>query len=345
MKLSVCIPTFNRARFIGEAIQSVIDQAVAARVTEDVEIVISDNASTDDTPEVVATFQRQLARIRYARNAENLGYERNMVKAIELAAGEYCWLLGSDDAIAPGGVATVLESLNTYPNLGGLTGRNVDFSLDMAQQLSDGSPLLYRLRQTTLFENAEKCWTEMGPYFSLFSGQILNRRVVMEVIQEGEWERFCGQLNLQFYLAGCTLKKLPRWLFIYPVCVHRRTGNLTIREDEPAPVPESVVGDLESATAYGEKVARALFGTESPAYHSSLRTSAAYAFAPTVAAAKLAGRLQAASTVSLLGLGLRYYARYPIFWTKAVPILLAPGSVVRPLRAAYRAILRLRYGR
>lgn len=106
IKLSICIPTYNRAAFLGEALDSVIRQA-----TEEVEIVVSDNASTDCTEALVRDYQTRFPRIRYHKNPENLGADRNFLKVVEQAEGEYCWLMGSDDALAEGAIAIMLAAL------------------------------------------------------------------------------------------------------------------------------------------------------------------------------------------------------------------------------------------
>ncbi len=108
IKLSVCIPTYNRATFLGAALDSVIRQA-----TDEVEIVVSDNASTDHTEALVREYQARFPRIRYHRNPENLGADRNFLKVVELAEGEYCWLLGSDDALGPSALRQVLQRLGS----------------------------------------------------------------------------------------------------------------------------------------------------------------------------------------------------------------------------------------
>jgi hypothetical protein len=109
-------------------------------------------------------------------------------------------------------------------------------------------------------------------------------------------------------------------------------------------VPENIGQELETVTVYGEKVARVLFGPKSVAYHAALKTSAAFAYASTIAEGKLTRKLPLGATFRLLKLGLKYYARYPIFWIKAMPILLLPAFVLGPIRSAYRAILRRRFG-
>lgn len=106
IKLSFCIPTYNRADFIGETIESIISQA-----NDEIEIVISDNASTDNTNEVVRKYQRLFPQITYFRSDKNLGADWNYLKVVELAKGKYCWLMGSDDKIVNGAVNKVLHEL------------------------------------------------------------------------------------------------------------------------------------------------------------------------------------------------------------------------------------------
>lgn len=106
IRLSICIPTYNRAAFIGEALESVISQA-----GDDVEIVVSDNASTDNTEAVVREYMGRFPRLVYERLPENMGMDRNFLNAVRLASGEYCWLLGSDDAIAANAIDRILKEL------------------------------------------------------------------------------------------------------------------------------------------------------------------------------------------------------------------------------------------
>ncbi len=91
--VSVCIPAYNGANFLGAAIQSVLNQDLT-----DFELIISDDNSTDHTAEIVAQFQDK--RIRYIRNSVNLGPEGNWNKCLELAQGKYFKLLPHDDILA-----------------------------------------------------------------------------------------------------------------------------------------------------------------------------------------------------------------------------------------------------
>src|SRR5260370_25638719 len=112
IKLSVCIPTYNRAAFIGETVESILSQTDGS-----VEVVVVDGASTDGTPEVVASFQKRFANLIYYRGTENLGVDRDMATSVELATGEYCWLMSSDDLVKPGAVSEVLDEIKSRADI------------------------------------------------------------------------------------------------------------------------------------------------------------------------------------------------------------------------------------
>jgi abequosyltransferase len=82
-----------------------------SQTQDGVEIVISDNASVDDTEQMVETYRSRFPSIVYHRWPENMGADRNFLKVIELARGDYCWLFGSDDSVSQGAVGKALAML------------------------------------------------------------------------------------------------------------------------------------------------------------------------------------------------------------------------------------------
>lgn len=106
--LSICIPTLNRAAFIGETLDSIVSQ-----LEPGVEIVIVDGGSTDGTEHVVAPYVDRYPCIRYVRRSEgaaasNAGFDRDCSHAVELANGMYCWLMTDDDVLRAGAITRVL---------------------------------------------------------------------------------------------------------------------------------------------------------------------------------------------------------------------------------------------
>ena len=93
--VSLCIPTYNAARFIAEALDSAI-----AQTFEDIEVLVVDDGSKDETLEIAERYARRDGRIRIHRNASNLGLPGNWDRARELARGEWIMFLFQDDLFA-----------------------------------------------------------------------------------------------------------------------------------------------------------------------------------------------------------------------------------------------------
>lgn len=112
-KISVVIPTYNRAAYLGAAIASVLEQRGA-----DFEIIVSDNCSQDDTANVVSKYLTD-SRVGYYRNEENIGMVCNWRKAVfEHASGDWFLLLSDDDyLIDPDYLAKASQLIATNPAL------------------------------------------------------------------------------------------------------------------------------------------------------------------------------------------------------------------------------------
>lgn len=113
IKLSICIPTFNRSDYLNQALISIIEQ-IDDNIGQFVEICVCDNASTDGTENLIKTLQvKYPIRLIYSRNSYNLGADRNFLRVIDMASGEYCWFFGSDDMMAPGGLHKMIELISS----------------------------------------------------------------------------------------------------------------------------------------------------------------------------------------------------------------------------------------
>jgi len=109
--VSVIIPTYNRAHFLGETIQSVLNQTY-----KDFEIVIVDDGSTDKTEELVKSFSD--GRLRYIKLGKNTGSSAAPRNAgLKAASGKYIALLDSDDAWLPNKLKLEVEFLDTHPSV------------------------------------------------------------------------------------------------------------------------------------------------------------------------------------------------------------------------------------
>jgi len=110
--LSFAIPTWNRSKELQECLDSIIRQIIDSK--ENIEIFISDNASTDETPKVVQEYSKKYKFIRYSRNEKNIGPDLNFISVIEKSSGEYVWLFSDDDWLADGALKEILRIIKNY---------------------------------------------------------------------------------------------------------------------------------------------------------------------------------------------------------------------------------------
>ncbi len=110
-RVSIAIPVYNGARTIRACLESAL-----AQTYEQTEIVIVDNASTDETVAIVESYDDP--RIRLHRNPRNLGFQRNTNRSIELSSGEFVKPLHADDRLLPGCVERMLELFEAHERVG-----------------------------------------------------------------------------------------------------------------------------------------------------------------------------------------------------------------------------------
>ncbi len=108
--VSIGLPVFNGERFLGEAVESLLHQTY-----RNIELIISDNASTDATPEICQRYAAEDDRVRYSRLPENIGGVPNANRAFSLATGTYYMLAADDDVWQPTYVEQCVRCLERDP--------------------------------------------------------------------------------------------------------------------------------------------------------------------------------------------------------------------------------------
>jgi glycosyltransferase involved in cell wall biosynthesis len=108
--LGIGLPVYNGERYLRQALDSLLEQSFT-----DYELVILDNASTDGTAAIALEYAARDVRIRYHRNAENIGAARNFNLAFELTSGRYFKWAADDDLIGPGFLERCVAALEGEP--------------------------------------------------------------------------------------------------------------------------------------------------------------------------------------------------------------------------------------
>ena len=114
MKLSICIPTYNRASHLANCLNSII--LCNSQSEFNFEICVSDNCSGDETEAVVHHAQSNI-NIKYHRNHTNLGIPRNFLQVVSMADGEFIWLIGDDDLLMPDAIRVLHRLINCHPDI------------------------------------------------------------------------------------------------------------------------------------------------------------------------------------------------------------------------------------
>lgn len=109
--LSIVIPTYNRSVFLKEELESIIPNIFQYR--SEIEIVVSDNASTDNTGEMIADVAKKYDfPIQYSKLEQGIYFEDNFERAVNLSKGKYVQLAGDDDIMAPFFYQTLIELIH-----------------------------------------------------------------------------------------------------------------------------------------------------------------------------------------------------------------------------------------
>ncbi len=111
--VAVCIGTYNQAQYLRQCIESVVSQTHPIQ-----EIWVSDDASTDNTPEVMEEICKVYSTVHYYRQLQNLGIAGNLSWVLSQPATDLVVRLDSDDRLEPAFVATLAILMNKYPQAG-----------------------------------------------------------------------------------------------------------------------------------------------------------------------------------------------------------------------------------
>lgn len=222
IRLSICIPTYNFGKFIGQTLDSILPQ-----LSTEVEVIILDGGSTDETFDEVTVRQNDYAQLTYCQQGFRGGIDRDIEKAVSLAQGKYCWLFSADDVMLPGSVNKVLDAIKSNYDI--YLCEHVLCTLDM--QPMRVHPPFNKMRHSRLFNLGDAlqkkeyfclaCTSEA--FFSFLSGPIFKKEIWDAAINIPESFR-----NSCWIVAAHLLSMIPRGITLYylnEVLIHKRGDN------------------------------------------------------------------------------------------------------------------------
>ncbi|WP_206618967.1 MULTISPECIES: glycosyltransferase family 2 protein [unclassified Mesorhizobium] len=319
--ISICIPTYNRSSMLAELLDSIIAQALE----DEIEVVVSDDASPDNTVAVAEGYKGRIKHYTLLSQPKNLGVDGNFLAVVEAAKGDYIWLMGDDDHLEPGGLARVLEAIRRWPGVTGLTLGVIDYDVTMTRRTG-----IRRIPPTQLIADAGTLFATMGDLLGFMSALVIDRAKWNEIASEPNVSEF-KNYYVQVYIIGRVVERFGKWGVVQEPCVGYRSGN------DQFNIKFGWLDRLKIDVAAYDQIAFALFA-DTPAVCEAFRRR----IFDTHVMARLNNAKTAAGRTIAVSAAIRYlYGRYhgmPHYWTRAVPTLLAPQWILRNARSAYKRL-------
>jgi abequosyltransferase len=255
--ISLCTPTHRgRAACLDRLLRSI---AVQLEDDSHVEVCISDNGSRDATAEVLERHRETFGeRLRSRRNEHNLGMAPNMLAAVEMACGQYAWLLGSDDALVPDAIATVLELLGREADL---TGISVAFVRRLGEQLEvPTTPVQVEWfstdRSFTVYETVDRIIDACGATPLAMSATIVRREDWQAVVESDPDLARHAPTVPQVLITSLMWQHAPRWAWCPRPLVLSCAERVYLderREMGPDKIRGALSGELDHVWARGPR--------------------------------------------------------------------------------------------
>lgn len=195
--LTIAIPTYNGSRTIRNMLDLLLPQC-----NNQVQLLISDNCSTDSTEEIIAEYKMKWGNIEYYRNEENIGPDANFLQCMRMAEGHFTWLVSDDDIVVEGAVDKIIAFLAEHMDVGlvYLTTRDFRGTYDGVDKCTIHKPEV----QANLYtQNKVEFMKYAGSYWGFMSSYICNTERFRQINNP---EQYYGTYWLQSYIhASCAI--------------------------------------------------------------------------------------------------------------------------------------------
>lgn len=235
--VTVLIPCYNYGHYVSTAVKSVLDQPGV-----DVEAIVTDDASTDGSAEIVRDLAAADARVRAILHRRNFGHIATYNEGLEQANGDYVVLLSADDALTPGALARATAVLETHPSVGLVYG-NCELFVD------ELPPVTQEVRNWTIWSGnqwiAKRCRKAQN---CIWSPEVVMRTSVQHAIG-GYDPNLPHTGDLEMWLRAAAVSEIGR-VNGPPQAYHRVHPNSMMQSAYPL----NSTGDLEQLLSAFETV-------------------------------------------------------------------------------------------
>lgn len=303
--LSICIPTYNRSEYLRECLETV--SIAIKNFEEKIEIIISDNASSDDTEKVVKKFEENFPGVIYSKNTENIGAERNFRLVASMSNCEYIWILGDDDKITPDAIGVILKKISSGTDL-------IIFNYSIWDKSFSRC-----IKQRTLshvdmeYKDKNLLMSEVGLNVGYISSVVIRKNIFF-ILPEDEYEKYVPYGFPFVYAVYAGLLNECSAAYIAAPLILNRAGNSGNYDW----YKYFVIG---SSLIFDSLIGR---GYEKSAVDKAKKK----VITQYVISDILVKKRDRKETDGLLMLMFPFYKKYALYWLVVVPILFFPGKIV-----------------
>lgn len=307
--------TYNRAGTLRETLDSLLPQAADQ---PEIEVLVSDNASTDNTEETVRDYCSRFPGLRYSRNPTNVGFDGNVVACVENAAGEYVAFFSDDDIAPPGLLAGLLEDLKEARPVAAYINHTPFFHDKTSERTAPTQPVTKRL-----FTNATEFFLYTGLGF--LSALILKRAEALKYTSRVVHGRGTAHVDIA---ARAVLASGGPFLF---------DGTLSVlaRNAYDSGYDPLRYGAMNTTLVHLDLLGEGLLTQADVDWHNRKTICL---FLPRLI---FTSRLKGKNTVRA-GEVRQLYGKDPLFYLYAYPLLLIPPPLMRLVGYPARALMRAR---
>lgn len=192
--LTIAVPTYNGAKTIGKMLDILLPQ-----VDERIEVLISDNCSTDNTAEIVKEYMVRYPFISYEKKTENLGADANFLQCMLRAKGKYVMLISDDDIIVEGAIDRITSFLEANGHIEFAYMESVAFKDDYTDvSACHGYKYLQPVEQDTVTQDKQKFLFYCQRLFGFTSSHIWKTERIKSISNP---EQYFGTFFLQAYIS------------------------------------------------------------------------------------------------------------------------------------------------
>ncbi len=195
--ISICIPTYNRATFLQECLESITAQFSDQKIRDEVNVFILDNQSIDNTKEISDKFINLFDNVKYIRDSKNRKIAPGIIEAASLADGKYIWVFSDDDLQTNNTLKFIIDAINInqpdliISNLNSFFGKLEKIGLNLLKINQD---FIFNNRKDFFKYLNSKTFSNLDFYTTFCSNFILNKKIFDN--NRNILEKFNGPLDV-----------------------------------------------------------------------------------------------------------------------------------------------------